>query len=353
MINTEVIADFLNLEDLTEKNEHVLGVVFYGSAKYKTDTVDSDIDLLIVTDLSKNYKGVKYINNTKIEYLEKSIRFLQDEIDNLENLQNKTLFSIFKNGEIIFSKNYALENLRDQILSKSTLSPKIKSSMQSTNEWLAYFNQLPKEDDFYNYIFYNLLEILRRVYHRQNGYSIVPSLKIVDLYSNKHYTKTYYCLNLPNEEFRNFFIEAISSEADKDNLNTLISLVQLNNNSESCVAPTYTSDELKYLSTKVHSNLQRLIKLFNENSSAYLNFYYLVLEQIRKLYCNISKINDSIEYFGDNYSLDFLNMFNLCLTNINPKKEINQLFNSITSQLKLNYSDYHILDFHSKIMLLL
>lgn len=57
--------------NFTENNNRVLGILFYGSRNQRDFNSYSDIDLLIVTDDTKNYKGVTFIDNIKIEYFEK------------------------------------------------------------------------------------------------------------------------------------------------------------------------------------------------------------------------------------------------------------------------------------------
>ena len=72
-INTiDIIYKFLDEQDYLNRKE-ILGIIFYGSSNYKTDTKDSDIDLLIITNDENNYKGVTYVDNKKIEYFEKNV----------------------------------------------------------------------------------------------------------------------------------------------------------------------------------------------------------------------------------------------------------------------------------------
>ena len=82
-INTiDIIYNFLDEQDYLNRKE-ILGIIFYGSSNYKTDTKDSDIDLLIITNDENNYKGVTYVDNKKIEYFEKNVYDLAQKIEEL------------------------------------------------------------------------------------------------------------------------------------------------------------------------------------------------------------------------------------------------------------------------------
>lgn len=69
----KIINTFIQKHQFDEQNPNILGIIFYGSIKYQTNNSSSDIDLLIVTNSSKCYKGVTYIDGVKIEYFEKAL----------------------------------------------------------------------------------------------------------------------------------------------------------------------------------------------------------------------------------------------------------------------------------------
>ena len=62
---TDIIYKFLDEQDYLNRKD-ILGIIFYGSSNYNTDTKDSDLDLLIITNDENKYKGVTYIDDKKI-----------------------------------------------------------------------------------------------------------------------------------------------------------------------------------------------------------------------------------------------------------------------------------------------
>ena len=122
-MDKEIILKFLSLYS-TKVN--ILGIIFYGSSNYGSSDNSSDIDLLFITDGDKNYKGTTYIDGKKIEYFEKNIYYLMDKIDTLDNDYDRSLISIFKNGNIIYSKDDTINYLKEEVLAKSMSFPKKK-----------------------------------------------------------------------------------------------------------------------------------------------------------------------------------------------------------------------------------
>lgn len=80
----EIIDKFINKRGYPE-NKHILGGLFHGSFLTGHNDLNSDIDLLIVTDYPQDYRGVLYIDNQKIEYFEKNIYNIYEQIESHED----------------------------------------------------------------------------------------------------------------------------------------------------------------------------------------------------------------------------------------------------------------------------
>lgn len=127
-INTiDIIYKFLDEQDYLNRKE-ILGIIFYGSSNYKTDTKDSDIDLLIITNDENNYKGVTYVDNKKIEYFEKNVYDLAQKIEELPSNFDRSLESIFTNGKVIYDKHKTIKNLKDLVLENNEYPRKKKQN---------------------------------------------------------------------------------------------------------------------------------------------------------------------------------------------------------------------------------
>ena len=338
-INTiDIIYKFLDEQDYLNRKE-ILGIIFYGSSNYKTDTKDSDIDLLIITNDENNYKGVTYVDNKKIEYFEKNVYDLAQKIEELPSNFDRSLESIFTNGKVIYDKHKTIENLKDLVLENNEYPRKKKQNKfysTSFSELKKTFFSTDKTSPYFNYIYYNFLEEIRKEYHIQNGYSKLPVNKIKKLYENSDYSEKYYCVKLPDIEFRNLYISLLEKYKE-DEFNVLLGKLKrkqtIKNNFNA------RKNNVKYSSTIIYSLIEKII-VKDTNEKDYLSLYYIALEKIRNLYCNINKLDNSLDNIYE-YDSSFFEIFNDCVSN--PSKEnITLLFNYLSSKIDMDYKKYKI-----------
>lgn len=338
-INTiDIIYKFLDEQDYLNRKE-ILGIIFYGSSNYKTDTKDSDIDLLIITNDENNYKGVTYVDNKKIEYFEKNVYDLAQKIEELPSNFDRSLESIFTNGKVIYDKHKTIENLKDLVLENNEYPRKKKQNKfysTSFSELKKTFFSTDKTSPYFNYIYYNFLEEIRKEYHIQNGYSKLPVNKIKKLYENSDYSEKYYCVKLPDVEFRNLYISLLEKYKE-DEFNVLLGKLKrkqtIKNNFNA------RKNNVKYSSTIIYSLIEKII-VKDTNEKDYLSLYYIALEKIRNLYCNINKLDNSLDNIYE-YDSSFFEIFNDCVSN--PSKEnITLLFNYLSSKIDIDYKKYKI-----------
>lgn len=341
-----IIYKFLQEHEFTEENRHILGVLFYGSRHYNTNKSNSDIDLLIVTDSSKNYKGADYIDDIKIEYFEKNIYYLLEKLDELDESFDRSLVSILKNGQIIFSKGQTLEYLKEEVLSKKSIYRKRSNNNHKLlNEWYYCFRNMSKDNNFFDYVFHNLIEQIRKAYHEEKGYSKIPIMKTYDLYSDEEYATKYYCVILPKQWFKEMYLDLVSKPFDKEKFQTLISQVNYNIDTvDSNYYKTYNQSELKYKSTIVENDVSKAINYLQDNHLARLHYYYMALDRVRVLYCNINDIDSNINKFEDSYDDHFLELFNNCLTQSDKISNLKNLYKYVSEPIDINYKRYRVLE---------
>ena len=338
-INTiDIIYKFLDEQDYLNRKE-ILGIIFYGSSNYKTDTKDSDIDLLIITNDENNYKGVTYVDNKKIEYFEKNVYDLAKKIEELPSNFDRSLESIFTNGKVIYDKHKTIENLKDLVLENNEYPRKKKQNKfysTSFSELKKTFFSTDKTSPYFNYIYYNFLEEIRKEYHIQNGYSKLPVNKIKKLYENSDYSEKYYCVKLPDIEFRNLYISLLEKYKE-DEFNVLLGKLKIKQTIKNNF--NVRKNNVKYSSTILHSLIEKII-VKDTNEKDYLSLYYIALEKIRNLYCNINKLDNSLDNIYE-YDSSFFAIFNDCVSN--PSKEnITLLFNYLSSKIDIDYKKYKI-----------
>ena len=338
-INTiDIIYKFLDEQDYLNRKE-ILGIIFYGSSNYKTDTKCSDIDLLIITNDENNYKGVTYVDNKKIEYFEKNVYDLAKKIEELPSNFDRSLESIFTNGKVIYDKHKTIENLKDLVLENNEYPRKKKQNKfysTSFSELKKTFFSTDKTSPYFNYIYYNFLEEIRKEYHIQNGYSKLPVNKIKKLYENSDYSEKYYCVKLPDVEFRNLYISLLEKYKE-DEFNVLLGKLKrkqtIKNNFNA------RKNNVKYSSTIIYSLIEKII-VKDTNEKDYLSLYYIALEKIRNLYCNINKLDNSLDNIYE-YDSSFFEIFNYCVSN-SSKENITLLFNYLSSKIDIDYKKYKI-----------
>ena len=338
-INTiDINYKFLDEQDYLNRKE-ILGIIFYGSSNYKTDTKDSDIDLLIITNDENNYKGVTYVDNKKIEYFEKNVYDLAKKIEELPSNFDRSLESIFTNGKVIYDKHKTIENLKDLVLENNEYPRKKKQNKfysTSFSELKKTFFSTDKTSPYFNYIYYNFLEEIRKEYHIQNGYSKLPINKIKKLYENSDYSEKYYCVKLPDIEFRNLYISLLEKYKE-DEFNVLLGKLKIKQTIKNNF--NVRKNNVKYSSTIIHSLIEKII-VKDTNEKDYLSLYYIALEKIRNLYCNINKLDNSLDNIYE-YDSSFFAIFNDCVSN--PSKEnITLLFNYLSSKIDIDYKKYKI-----------
>lgn len=338
-INTiDIIYKFLDEQDYLNRKE-ILGIIFYGSSNYKTDTKYSDIDLLIITNDENNYKGVTYVDNKKIEYFEKNVYDLAQKIEELPSNFDRSLESIFTNGKVIYDKHKTIENLKDLVLENNEYPRKKKQNKfysTSFSELKKTFFSTDKTSPYFNYIYYNFLEEIRKEYHMQNGYSKLPVNKIKKLYENSDYSEKYYCVKLPDVGFRNLYISLLEKYKE-DEFNVLLGKLKrkqtIKNNFN------VRKNNVKYSSTIIYSLIEKII-VKDTNEKDYLSLYYIALEKIRNLYCNINKLDNSLDNIYE-YDSSFFEIFNDCVSN-SSKENITLLFNYLSSKIDIDYKKYKI-----------
>lgn len=338
-INTiDIIYKFLDEQDYLNRKE-ILGIIFYGSSNYKTDTKYSDIDLLIITNDENNYKGVTYVDNKKIEYFEKNVYDLAQKIEELPSNFDRSLESIFTNGKVIYDKHKTIENLKDLVLENNEYPRKKKQNKfysTSFSELKKTFFSTDKTSPYFNYIYYNFLEEIRKEYHIQNGYSKLPVNKIKKLYENSDYSEKYYCVKLPDIEFRNLYISLLEKYKE-DEFYVLLGKLKrkqtIKNNFN------VRKNNVKYSSTIIYSLIEKII-VKDTNEKDYLSLYYIALEKIRNLYCNINKLDNSLDNIYE-YDSSFFEIFNDCVSN-SSKENITLLFNYLSSKIDIDYKKYKI-----------
>ena len=206
-----------------KENEHVLGIFFYGSYLTGFYNEDSDIDLHVIFDNSnpeRLYRGqTMYIDDKRIEYFEKPIGDIYLSVDNDYLRQNNALFSIIGTSKIIFDKTGALKKLQEYAYEKfiNGLPPlgedDARESVSILNNRMLKLRKAAKDNSLdFRHLYHLTIEKIRKFYHRLNGFPEVPTTKVLKVYTDEEYRKSFYKDAIPEEEFIQMYINVINND---------------------------------------------------------------------------------------------------------------------------------------------
>ena len=101
-------------------NNHVLGIIVYGSYTTGYNNKNSDIDMHIIKDDSDErlYRGVSNVDGFKIEYFEKPISDIYLSIENDFETNENAYLTIIGHGKILFDRTGDIGKLQRYILEK-------------------------------------------------------------------------------------------------------------------------------------------------------------------------------------------------------------------------------------------
>lgn len=226
------VYNFINKMNYLQ-NEHVLGIIVYGSYVTGYNHKDSDIDMHIIMDNSddKLYRGVLNINGFKIEYFEKPISDIYLSIENDFETNENAYLTIIGYGNVLFDRTGEIQKLRNYIIEKYN-SPLPSLSGDDAKEMaVIIYNRIIKlksmlennrPEFIYNY--YLVVEKIRKFYSRLCGCPNVPVDKTFKIYSDKKYRESF-CKNIPDIDFINMYFNAVTNTCtNEEKMNIAIEL---------------------------------------------------------------------------------------------------------------------------------
>ena len=217
------------IQEFTKKNkylqdEHVLGILFYGSYKYGLNNQNSDIDLHIIYDDSNpNHliRGNTFINGTRIEYFEKTIDEIYNEVEDGYANQDNATESIIGKSEIIYEKDNSMQDLQAHVLDKfknglpHLTENEAKEQVSIINNRMEKLKKYAEEDSyFFEHLYHLTIEKIRRFYHNLNGMPRIETYKGFKLYKDKKYQEMFSIHHVPDREFLEMYFELIQSHGE-------------------------------------------------------------------------------------------------------------------------------------------
>ncbi len=207
-----------------QKQKDVLAILLVGSYAVGNNNKYSDIDIYIILDNKAKYqeRGNKLIDGYLIEYFinpyNKVIKYLQeDQIKHRCAMANMLL-----NCRVIMDRNNIVPKLKQEAKYYNELK-KDKDPMKYYACWCAYDEYLAAK--YHNKMqYYICLKYLIEAYLYNNGYYLIPELKIERFFKDKHYRDNYQIGTFPNNKFNELVI-ACFNKPNKTNLKNLYEYV--------------------------------------------------------------------------------------------------------------------------------
>ena len=217
----ETIQEFIKKNNYLQ-DEHVLGILFYGSYKHGLNNQNSDIDLHIIYDDSNpNHliRGNTFINGIRIEYFEKTISEIQNEVEEGYKSQDNATESIIGKSEIIYEKDSNMQSLQKNVLNKfknglpHLTENEAKEQVSIINNRMEKLKKYAEEDSyFFEHLYHLTIEKIRRFYHNLNGMPRIETYKGFKLYKDKKYQEMFSIYQIPDKRFLDMYFELIQCQ---------------------------------------------------------------------------------------------------------------------------------------------
>ena len=201
-------------------NEHVLGILFYGSYLTGLNIDNSDIDLHIIFDNEEpNHliRGNKVVDGTRIEYFEKPIADIYQTVNEDYINQNNATLTIFGTSKIIYAKDTQLKQLQEYVINKFS-NPLPPLSDDEAKEQVSILNNRMEKlktyaetnNPYFEHLYHLTIDKIRRFYHNLMGIPRIETSKGFRIYTDEKYRNAFCINNIPEKIFIEKYFKLIS-----------------------------------------------------------------------------------------------------------------------------------------------
>ena len=201
-------------------NEHVLGILFYGSYLTGLNTDNSDIDLHIIFDNEDHnhlIRGNKIVDGTRIEYFEKPLEDIYQTVNEDYMNQNNATLTIFGTSKIIYAKDNQLKQLQEYVINKFSNPLPPLSDDEAKEQVSILNNRMEKLEKYaetnnphFEHLYHLTIDKIRRFYHNLMGIPRIETSKGFRLYTDEKYRNAF-CINkIPEQIFIEIYFKLVS-----------------------------------------------------------------------------------------------------------------------------------------------
>lgn len=348
MTDYKIIIERFMEETKLDIHPNILVIIAYGSRITKTNQKNSDLDLFMITSQNENYKIKRIIDGYSVECNIFSIHNLEQLIE--ENYYNKNFYfnSVIQNGIVIKNMDYTGEWVESILMNVSysvtTKKQKIsRKQLAELNDLYFSFQDAYEKQDLVlgKYYYYNLMECIRRIYHKKYSFSPISTFKIFNIYSHKEQYIKQYLSSLPNDDFISKYQSAITKQLfmeQEQTINEFLEMLHIELGEESLVMEKelfLSKCEIKYSLLTLHDKLCKVIESLMRDDSWQEAIYYVFLNQLCQFYNMLYKERDPF----------FEELFQSALSTKDKNKRIfllEQLFLLVDKDYCFDYDDCEV-----------
>lgn len=347
MVDFKVILDRFLEETKFDTNPNILVVIAYGSRVTSTNQDNSDLDIFAISNLENNYKIKRIIEGCFVECNVFSINSLESLIEEKSQNNDTYFLSVLKNGVLVKNIDYTFQWFESIVANANILGAKkakiSKKLLSELNSLLFAFknsyNNLDK--DSIDYYYFNLIECIRKIYHKKFSHSPISAFKVYKIYNNKEEYVKNYLLKMPNDNFILKYQKAILVKNNEERmiiLDELLKLINVSEKKEVFISENdlfFSKKDIKLSLASLHDKLYKVLEALMYNYPWVDSVYFMFLNQIYELYCKLDKKDELFE-----------NSFQSSLKIKDNNSRINaleQLFCLVDKDYRFDYDDCDII----------
>ena len=345
MTARELIQKFKD-ENKIMDNETIVGMIAYGSRINNYDTLKSDMDVMLITNGINSYvarqllEGVRFdINIVPLNLIGYLIEYDRDHNDRYYN-------SVFNTGRVEKNVDGIIDYLKDEINSSNIgglEKRKIKhESKVELGSFYWNFIDYKGEPAYEDYLYYNLLELIRQNYNYVHNCSRLNFTKVFDLFINNQKLRLFYQLKLPKQDFMDAYLVALNtkdSKKRKEMLGVLLDFINVNpldlDSDEEFMPAKLEDHEIQYNVVYLKGRVEKVEEMIIGNHFAKDFVYYVVLYRLKSLLFQIDKdeVLNMEEEFKDAI---------LAQSDDDRIKSLEAIFGHIDKKFNIDYDNYLI-----------
>ena len=334
----ELITKFLTITGY-DKDDNILAIIFHGSRVTGNERPNSDLDVVVISQKSNNYKKGFLIDNIRVDCHIYSINDIYNIMHRKKDNNNTFLESILTTGLVVKNKDWTIEILKDY---SSSLEPSIHHKAIPDNILEDIKDLYTSFNNSHEFYYYNLLEKIRIAFNYLYGCSYLGTAKVYEIFNHPEVYQNRYLIKLPNPEFITLYLKAITAKPAERPLylQKLISILHLK---ISAIKPStyynhnvyYSKDRIKEDILTFHNKLLKTIDMLLINHPYSKMMYAILLQSMYEYYYKINyEVNPRIE-----------ELYNEGINEIDSNQMINiitEFFNILSQDYIIDYDNYLI-----------